>query len=525
MNANDSAKTNGGMLTRFVLWLFSKRGLKSVLLIFVWVATIIFLAYAIENWRGKRAWNQVRTDMEKRGEIWRFSDLVPKPVAADQNFASIPLVTNWFDRVQMTNSIDDKHPLSIARNKLGKAKRDHNQFEPMVPTDLVAWARAIELGTNASTLNNARDISPTPPEESTPQARSQAAFVVLSAMAADEPTFAQIREALRRPYSRYPVDYENPDPWSIVLPHLAKVKMWSQRLAMKASAELALGKTDQALQDIETTLALQDSLREDPFLISYLVRIAIAKLATQPVWEGLQEHRWSDEQLKALMENYSKYDFVSGLAQPLATERAATVKTLELVRRHGELAGSVMDSDSGALTLARMLPSGWFYSEMANYSRIMDRLLWTGVDLKARRVSPEIIRTNNQWFENTRAHPVKVLLRHELAAGIFLPALNKVARKSTQAQALVDMATLACALERYRMQNGQFPDALPALAPACISTLPKDWITGLPYLYRKTEGGYRLYSVGWDEKDGSGDIKFVKGEDNAGDWVWGYAFP
>jgi hypothetical protein len=349
--------------------------------------------------------------------------------------------------------------------------------------------------------------------------------VVLAALAADESAFAQIREALRRPRSRYPIDYETADPWSILLPHLAKVRMWSQRLAMKASAELALGKTDQALQDIETTLALQDTLRDEPFLISYLVRVAILKIASQPVWEGLQEHRWNDPQLQALIERYSKYDFVAGLEQPLATERAAAVKTLELVRRHGELAGTFMDSGSAAPTLARMLPSGWYYYEMANYSKIMDRLMWTGVDLKARRVYPEILRTNNEWFESTRANPVKVLLRHELAAGMFLPALTKAARKATQAQALADFAMLACALERSRIQNGQFPDSLQALTPAWITALPKDWITGLPYVYRKTDNSYALYSVGWDEKDGSGDIRLVKGEESPGDWVWGYAFP
>jgi len=525
MNANEPVKIKGGVLTRFALWLFSRRGLKSIGIFLVWLITIVFLVYALENWRGKRAWNEVKADLEKRGQTWQFEALVPKPVPPDQNFASLPLVTNWFDRAHMTNSTDDKHLLSIARNKLGKPKRDQNRLEPMVATDLVAWAKAIELATNSSTLNGALDIPPTTPEESTTEARTRAAAVVLAALAADEPALAQIREALRRPYSRYPINYDTPDPWSILLPHLAKLKMWSQRLVLKASAELALGKTDQALQDIETTLALQDTLEHEPFLISYLVRVAIFKIAFQPVWEGLHEHRWSDGQLKALMEKYSKYDFVPDLEQPLATERAASLKTVELISLHGELAGAVTGGGPNVPTIARMLPSGWYYLEMANFSRIMDRLLWNGLDLKDRRVHPDTLKANQKWFESTRANSVKLLLRHEIAAGLLLPALPKVTRRAAEAQTLVDFSLLACALECYRIQNGNYPDSLPALAPACIPALPKDWITGAPYQYRKTDASFMLYSVGWDEKDDAGDTRLVKDDDKPGDWVWGYAFP
>jgi len=525
MTTNDRTEQKSGWLTRFAFWLCSRRGAKAVGILLVWVITAVFLVYAFENWRGKRAWNEVKADLEKRGQTWEFKSLLPKPVPPDQNFASSPLVTNWFDRVQMTNSPDEKHPLSIARSKLGSPRRDRTQLAPMVLTDIIAWARAIELGTNSVALKDAPDVPPTPPEESTPEARARAATVVLGALAADEPAFAQIREALRRPYSRYPVNYDTPDPWSILLPHLAKLKMWSQRLALKASAELALGKTDQALQDIETTLALQDTLKDEPFLISYLVRVAILKVAIQPVWEGLQEHRWSEEQLKTMIGRFSNYDFVPALEQPLATERAATLKTVDLIRLHGELASAVTDTGPNVPTIARMLPSGWYYFEMANFSRIMDRLLWSGLDLKDRRVHPDILKANQKWFESTRANPVKILLRHELAAGMFLPALSKVAARSTQAQALVDFASLACALERYRIRQGQFPDSLQALTPAFVSALPKDWITGAPYQYRKTDAGFVLYSVGWDEKDDRGDTRFVKDDDKPGDWVWGYAFP
>ena len=45
---------------------------------------------------------------------------------------------------------------------------------------------------------------------------------------------------------------------------------------------------------------------------------------------------------------------------------------------------------------------------------------------------------------------------------------------------------LACALERYRLANGQFPETLDALVPKFVAKLPTDVITGTPLKYRRS---------------------------------------
>ena len=84
---------------------------------------------------------------------------------------------------------------------------------------------------------------------------------------------------------------------------------------------------------------------------------------------------------------------------------------------------------------------------------------------------------------------------------------------------------IACALERYRRQHGQFPESLNALQPQFIQQLPHDIINGEALKYRRTQAGnYVLYSVGWNEIDDGGVVGVAKaGDDNAlaqGDWVW-----
>jgi hypothetical protein len=82
---------------------------------------------------------------------------------------------------------------------------------------------------------------------------------------------------------------------------------------------------------------------------------------------------------------------------------------------------------------------------------------------------------------------------------------------------------MACALERYRLANGQFPETLESLTPRFISHPPHDVITGQPYKYRRADDGqFILYSIGWNEKDDGGAPGKALFDQTQGDWVWSY---
>src|SRR5204863_2959082 len=82
---------------RFFRWLFSWRGLRRILIVVAWTATIIALFYGEENWRGRRAWNKYRHELEARGEPFDLKAFIPKTVPDEQNFAMTPLLAPLFD--------------------------------------------------------------------------------------------------------------------------------------------------------------------------------------------------------------------------------------------------------------------------------------------------------------------------------------------------------------------------------------------------------------------------------------------
>jgi len=281
---------------------------------------------------------------------------------------------------------------------------------------------------------------------------------------------------------------------------------------------------------------MADSLKEEPFVISYLVRLACLGIAIQPIWEGLAEHAWSDAQLQELQGRLRQYNLVADMKMPLDAERALGIETIDFVMRKGLglwLAlfgyGSKMPIDKKfASWVGEIIPRGWYYQEQLNYCRLFQRQLDGAFDATKNRVSPSRIASNKREVgreirDGGFGRTVVDFLRHRVMAAMLVWFLDDFPRKGAAAQTAVDQASLACALERYRLANGQFPEKLDALVPQFVSQLPSDPFTGEPYKYRRTDDGqFILYSVGWGEKDDGGVPGKTLFDDKEGDWVWQY---
>jgi hypothetical protein len=495
------------------------------------IVALIAFWYGEEDWRGERAWNQYRKAAEARGESLDFAAYIPKPVPDEQNFAATPFLKSFLDtnnRNILTNDLYARADAHISETNI-ENDRGHRHF-----VDLVAWHMA-SVALQKGPLRPAEHFET---DQTDPAARSAAARAVLEGMKPDDEDFATIRTASFRTNSRFSIVYDMDDPSRIVIPHLAKIKSVCLRLRLQACAELAAGEHDKALADVKLMLSLDDSIKSEPFLVSYFVRVACVQIAVQPVWEGLAGHRWNDAQLQELQACFSSFDFLKDIQQPLKAERANGVIYVDLVKKYGlrYLKATPEDTESAndmAMSLLGSLiysasPSGWYCQEKLNYCTLFDAQERGVVDLAARVVSPSITKSNEieltkRIYGDPPGTDLGVFRHHRIIAAIMLPSLDVVPAKIAAAQTAADQAALACALERYRLANGQFPETLAALTPKFISRPPNDVITGQPYKYRRTDDGqFVLYSVGWNEKDDGGIPGKSLFDTRDGDWVWSY---
>jgi hypothetical protein len=500
-----------------------------------YLVVLVGLFYAEEDWRGRRAWNQYRKAVEARGDHLDFKAYIPKTVPEEENFAATTIPRSWMQNVGSSLLPNDLYARAVSHVYSTNGLVGHRHF-----TDLVAWqmaAEALQDGPLDSKSNFAT-------VKTDLKSREAAAPVVLEGMKTNEYYFAELRQASARPYSRFFIDY-NHDPYQISLAHLSRVKQACQHLNLQACAELAASQPDKALGDVKLMLYLTDSIKTDPFLICYLVRVACIQLAVQAVWEGLAEHRWTESQLPELESCLQNYDFPNDLARVLKPERAYGVGMVAVIEKKGlsEVDGfdyvNLFAAPGTALELGarvrkaslnllgKIAPAGWFDWERLHYSAFFDMETEGVVDSATGRILPgrqafndaEVVR---QLLRDLPM-PLAFILHHQAVAAAGGPTIPATFSKAAIAQTVVNQAATACALERYRLANGQFPDKLEALAPQFISRLPDDVLTGQPYKYRRTDDGkFVLYSVGWNEKDDGGVPGKNLFDKEQGDWVWDY---
>jgi hypothetical protein len=271
-------------------------------------------------------------------------------------------------------------------------------------------------------------------------------------------------------------------------------------------------------------LYLADTLKEEPFLISKMVQIALVQIALMPIWEGLAEHRWSDAQLLEVEQRLGQIDLLADAA--MRGERAMNIRTIEQMRDQGIVDGA--DLSRRLPGVLSFLLGGFFYQNELSIVRMYQEFFVPVSDAANQRVYPSRAVANDLALTNAIASGFQP---YKLFARMLLPAITQAETKFALGQTRVNEAIVACALERYRVAEGQFPDSLERLSPRFLPKLPHDIITGAPLIYRRVaDGRFILYSVGWNEKDDGGTVvvthaKLTNPDFTQGDWVWEYPAP
>jgi hypothetical protein len=159
-------------------------------------------------------------------------------------------------------------------------------------------------------------------------------------------------------------------------------------------------------------------------------------------------------------------------------------------------------------------PNGWLDQNLIANIKIRENIL-NALDASNTVIFPKKIDDETRRLENSlkSRSPFKIL------ASIAIPNYSKALQTTAHNQTMVNEAQIVCALERYHLTHGYYPETLDVLAPQFIEKIPHDIIGGGQLIYRRTnDGKFLLYSIGWNETDDGGRDG---GNDFArSDWVW-----
>jgi hypothetical protein len=353
---------------------------------------------------------------------------------------------------------------------------------------------------------------------------------------------------------------------------------FARTLSDKARIEAEYGDIDKALKAILTGFRLSDSLFNEPRVIPVLVHIAADVITMECLQEVIQKSSFKNSKkiagdllfYKQIMENISRKrnsrrminQLITGLifdareAFPIYKRMGETMfqlsefekKMIESIRwqeehrkelkekigeeEYQKLYGSTMLKTPTAEEVERqykqskeLLKADFLKSGLADVTEFLAQQEVLYLNL-LNRIIPVFQRPyyeakdelNKSFEEIEKEIEGKYTLRSISNPLAIRSMLNPYLRHKS----LAGMGEIGLANIIYKQKHGEFADSLNQLAPEILPVLPHDPFTGKDYIYRKTDTGFTVYSVGENLTDDGGIDRYSKEgrEKGSTDIVW-----
>ena len=317
--------------------------------------------------------------------------------------------------------------------------------------------------------------------------------------------------------------------FSLVIMHLTRLRSVAQALSAATLHDIHQGQMDTAFASLKGMLALVEVEKDEPIIISQLVRIALAHITFATTWQALQREGWTDGQLAQLQNAWADLKFPLAMEKALCMERAIAAIEYERCRTSdlplsqmldpGAVGGApgpallssqwlvdVMDDVPGALRDGAFTPIwkfAWSHHDELHYCKIMQRMIDAHREVFARKAGATLPQRMSR-IEDTAMGPYDAL-RFAVAPAIY-PALMRAFHKAWIAQTAADLAVTALAIKRFELRHGRVPASLHELVPEFLPQCPLDGMDAKPLRYCvESDATFLLYSIGLDGKDDGGD--------------------
>jgi hypothetical protein len=435
-------------------------------------ATLIALAIVVENWRGDRAWQAVEKHHAAIGDPL---DVLPPPPP------EVPDEKNFFCTPALASLINKK---DVRFNGLGLSATQSRE-DGSVYLDLTRVAKDIA---------KYRKL-PEPTKEGT-------ASFLQTIFAPIDSTLSELRQAaIERPFSqiRRPEKLTVTNLFSVQNIEFMTAINLSNALILHACINRAKNKMDDAFAETLAALKLGRGFIDSSHgALELLVGLVIlSNAAQQPLMEGLQQHGWSEAQLIEFQHQIERCQFVESLKRALICERNFAAN-LDLRQPSRDI---------------RPLSRPWwanFHGWFQQTKRVNTIEADARIELLSSHATPQFREKLALMQRVPRQRPWNP---YRWLARMTQSNTDAIIRDYVIDASITSFAQTACALERYWLAHGNYPEGLAELVPIYIDKVPLALIDGQPLHYRRTDNGkFVLYSAGRDGIDHGGDRSV--------DWVW-----
>lgn len=304
--------------------------------------------------------------------------------------------------------------------------------------------------------------------------------VIRSFVTANQPALDLSREFEARHKADWEADYLTGENAASLL----EVRTLGNVLMASALLDLEAGRVDEAARQLSNGLAVSASMRNEPSLITQLIRVAIVNRQLGAVQRLVADH----EPSRAALE---------GLAARLAENRDPLPMTVGM---RGELTlinNTFAAVESGRTeAVAGRVPTLWSNGLFRRLGRPLIRY-----QRAAYLERMAVILESQTGPRPRRPLPAQT---HWPLFGEFIPGvtsgLERALLTGDDHDSELAAAETVVALRRYQLDHGEYPAELGALVPRYLPAVPIDPFTGKPPVYVKGETGFTLTTQRYDPR-------------------------
>jgi hypothetical protein len=502
------------------------------------LVTPFALLVTVENIRGEIAWKREHARLVAAGEKLTFREILGPEIPAAENAGAAPIFAPFFDYHRGAPTLAQGNADEIIHNsgliwsqsnrleRLERVLRTPGNYLPEATngsrTDLrsqtieiTGWSAAYRKLVENPKKDDAlwaAEIKLPPP--------GNPARDVLAGLSIADLELAEICAAAALPRVQFPYHYE--ETFAALVRHLSVLKGVQQTLQLRCAAHLAAGETDAAFAVATNALNVANLLREDPLLISQLVRYAQIHIAVSTLWQGLAEHHWSEAQLAEFQSHLAQFDCPQSFVLAMEGERAFSIAGLEHMIQDPQIYDGFMGPPPGILSVLRIIPRSVLRHNQVSIVHNQSAAL--GPLRHAISNAPQTgllaaMQSQEALWERLTSRPYSP---YTALFAMLAPVSGRAISKTARAEVVVKLAITACALERYHLAQGEYPERLEQLAPKFAVATPLDPMLNEPFRYQRTDDGwFLLYSVGLNGKDDGGLMRSEnKSDKEEKDWPW-----
>jgi hypothetical protein len=270
-------------------------------------------------------------------------------------------------------------------------------------------------------------------------------------------------------------------------------------------------------QDLLAAHRIGHLVAQGPTLVDQLVGISMSEIACQQTAVLLHESKLSADEARKISRDLSTLNEFSGLADCIDHfERVSSIDAI--IRLAGANPEDVLGYSSEEGRILRHLHRfriDWnvalrktndYYDRFAAALRMPPGSARDGA---LSSLNSELEQSRVNWMTSSLARAaVDLSARDEIVASqvvsLYVPNLESAAGVQDRANTHLELARLQAGLAVYRAEKGKYPETLAALVPVILEKLPIDIYHSQPYVYKRIDNGYLLYSTGPNGIDDGG---------------------